>query len=78
VPDRSTAAAAGSKKFSLNSSVRPTTRKTSPIPKASAPAILAISPKRGSTIASTMPSATIPKTIVNPAMKLVETSSSSD
>jgi hypothetical protein len=35
-------------------------------------------PNRGSTNASTIPSAMIPKTTVNPAMKLIATSSSID
>jgi hypothetical protein len=71
-PPSFTAAATGSKKFSLNSSVRPTMRNTKPIPNASAPASLAASgPRPGSTSDSTTPSATVPNTMVTPAMKPV-------
>lgn len=45
---------------------------------ANSPMILSTAPNSGSTIAWTIPSATIPKTMVNPTMKLVETNSSND
>ncbi len=77
VPCLAMAAATGSKKFSVNSSERPTTRNTRPIANASAPNSLARpGPSSGSTSASTTPSAVMPKTMVTPAMKPVDTCSS--
>ena len=64
--------------LSLNSSARPTINNTSPTLNANRPMILSTAPNSGSTIAWTMPSVTIPKTMVNPTMKLVKTNSSSD
>jgi hypothetical protein len=75
---RSIAAATGSKKFSVNSSERPTTTKTTPMPKASAPTSWArADPSRGSASSLAIASATMPNTMVMPAMNPVDVFSSS-
>ena len=70
--------AIGTRKFSVNSSPRPTTRKMKPIPKASdATTCAGPTPVLPSSLAPTMPSATTPATMSKPAASAVEITSSS-